>query len=134
MNTIAICGRLTRDPEVRQANASTVARYSVAVDRKFKREGDPDADFFNCVAFGKSAEFADKYFRQGTKVIVIGRMQSDKYTNKDGNQVTSWNIIVNEQEFAESKKASEGNTPKAEPQKDAYVEIGTGIDEDLPFI
>ena len=134
MNTIAICGRLTRDPEVRQANASTVARYSVAVDRKFKREGDPDADFFNCVAFGKSAEFADKYFRQGTKVIVIGRMQSDKYTNKDGNQVTSWNIIVNEQEFAESKKASEGNTPKAEPQKDVYVEIGTGIDEDLPFI
>ena len=134
MNMIAICGRLTRDPEVRQANASTVARYSVAVDRKFKREGDPDADFFNCVAFGKSAEFADKYFRQGTKVIVIGRMQSDKYTNKDGNQVTSWNIIVNEQEFAESKKASEGNTPKAEPQKDAYVEIGTGIDEDLPFI
>jgi len=132
MNTIAICGRLTRDPEVRQANASTVARYSVAVDRKFKREGDPDADFFNCVAFGKSAEFADKYFRQGTKVIVIGRMQSDKYTNKDGNQVTAWNIVVNEQEFAESKKAGEDNTPKAEPKKDAYVEVA--IDEDLPFI
>ena len=133
MNLITICGRLTRDPEVRQANNNSIARYSVAVDRKFKRDGDPDADFFNCVAFGKSAEFADKYFRQGTKVIIIGRIQSDKYTNKEGQQVTSWQIIVSEQEFAESKKSAENNAA-AEPKKDAYVEIGTGIDEDLPFI
>lgn len=128
MNKIILMGRLTRDPEMR-TGTTTVTRYTLAVDRRFKREGEPDADFFNCTAFGKSAEFADKYFRQGTKVVVTGRMESDNYTNKDGQKVYGWKVIVDEQEFAESK-----NAEKPETNKDAYVPIADGIEEDLPFI
>ena len=87
MNKIILMGRLTRDPEVRTGNGSTVARYTLAVDRRFKRDGDPDADFFNCTAFGKGAEFAEKYLKQGTKIAITGRIQSDNYTNKDGQKV-----------------------------------------------
>lgn len=135
MNLIIICGRLTRDPEVRAGGSTQIARYTVAVDRKFKRDGDPDADFFNCTVFGKSAEFAEKYFRQGTKVIVTGRMQQDNYTNKDGEKVYAWNLIVNEQEFAESKKASEENGVKPKPQAESaeFVDAPDDVD-DLPFI
>lgn len=138
LNTIIICGRLVRDPETRNTGSdSMVARYTVAVDRTFKREGEPDADFFNCTAFGKGADFADKYLKKGTKVIVQGRMQSDNYTNKDGEKVYSWQLIVSSQEFAESKKAAEENGVKTSDVKtdaNGYVEISDGIEEDLPFI
>ena len=137
-NKIFLIGRLTRDPELRNGGSTPIARYTLAVDRKFKQEGQPDADFFNCTVFGKSAEFADKYFKQGTKIVVIGRIQSDNYTNKEGQKVYSWQVIVEEQEFAESKKAAEenGSAPatKVKTDKDGYVDIGTGIEEDLPFI
>lgn len=126
MNKIILMGRLTRDPEMR-TGTTTVTRYTLAVDRRFKREGEPDADFFNCTAFGKSAEFADKYFRQGTKVVVTGRIESDNYTNKDGQKVYGWKVIVDEQEFAESK-----NAEKPEKAENNYVEVP--VDEDLPFI
>lgn len=136
MNKIIICGRLTRDPEIRNtAGGSSVARYSLAVDRRFKKDGDPGADFFDCVAFGKSAEFAEKYLRQGTKMLVTGRMQQDNYTNKEGQKVYSWTLIVEEQEFAESKKAAEENGgPAPQNTGDKYVEIPDGIEEDLPFL
>lgn len=135
MNKIIICGRLTKDPEIRQTTSTTVARYSLAVDRRFKKDGEQSADFFDCTAFGKAAEFAEKYLRKGTKMIVTGRMQQDNYTNKDGLKVYTWNLIVEEQEFAESKSAS-GEAPAAEekPAGSKYVEIADGIEEDLPFI
>lgn len=136
MNSITLMGRLTRDPEVRTSGETNIARYTLAVDRKFKREGDPDADFFNCTVFGKSAEFAEKYFKQGTKLLIRGRIQSDNYTNKDGNKVYSWQVIVEEQEFAESKAAAENSTvSKPKPQEDGagFVDAPDDI-EDLPFI
>lgn len=142
MNKIILMGRLTRDPEMRSGNGSTVARYTLAVDRRFKRDGDPDADFFNCTVFGKGAEFAEKYLRQGTKIAITGRIQSDNYTNKDGQKVYSWQVIVDEQEFAESKKAAE-NQPAAATQEAGFVDVPDGalineimpdIEEDLPFI
>lgn len=136
MNLIVLMGRLTRDPEVRNTGSdSRVARYSLAVDRQFKREGEPDADFFNCTAFGKGADFAEKYLRQGTKIVIRGRIQSDNYTNKDGQKVYGWQVIVESQEFAESKSASADQAkPAAEPKKDAFVDVPDGIEEDLPFI
>lgn len=132
MNKLVLCGRLTRDPETRVGNGTTVTRYTLAVDRRFKKDGEPDADFFNCTTFGKAAEFADKYFKQGTKVIVVGRMESDNYTNKDGQKVYGWRVVVDEQEFAESKAAAQGDKP--EPQKDDYVKVNPALEEELPFI
>lgn len=109
MNKAIEIGRLTRDPEVRysQGSNTAVARYTVAVDRKFKREGEPTADFIPCVAFGKQAEFAEKYFRKGTKVVISGRITTGSYTNKDGQKIYTTEITVEEQEFAESKGSSE---------------------------
>ena len=109
MNKIILMGRLTKTPEVRYSQGATqtaIARFLLAVDRRWKREGEPDADFFNCTAFGRTAEFAEKYLNQGTKVVVIGRVQNDNYTNKDGQKVYSVQVIVEEMEFAESKKES----------------------------
>ena len=103
MNKVILVGRLTRDPEIRYsqgANAMAIARFSIAVDRRFKREGEPDADFFNCSAFGKQAEFVERYLKQGTKMVVVGRIQNDNYTNKDGQKVYSVQIMVDELEFA----------------------------------
>lgn len=136
MNKIIICGRLTKDPEIRSTSGgSSVARYSLAVDRRFKKDGDPSADFFDCVAFGKAAEFAEKYLQKGTKMLVTGRMEQNNYTNKDGQKVYSWTLIVEEQEFAESKKAAEENgRPAPKSTGDRYVDIADGIEEDLPFI
>jgi len=105
MNKVFLVGRLTRDPEVRAAGTTTVARFSLAVDRRFKREGDPEADFFNCTAFGKQADFVERYLKRGTKMIVVGRIQNDNYTNKNGEKVYSVQIMVDELEFAESKNA-----------------------------
>ncbi|MBO4788438.1 MAG: single-stranded DNA-binding protein [Lachnospiraceae bacterium] len=141
MNKIILMGRLTRDPEMRSGNGTQVCRYTLAVDRRFKRDGEPDADFFNCTVFGKSAEFAEKYFRQGTKLLITGRIQSDNYTNKDGQKVYSWQVLVDEQEFAESKNAAAaGSSAPSQPRPNAadagsgFVDIADGIEEDLPFI
>ena len=147
MNKVILMGRLTRDPEVRYSqgeNASAVARYSLAVDRRFKRDGEPSADFINCVAFGRAAEFAERYLRQGTKIAVTGRIQTGSYTNKDGVKVNTFDIVIEEQDFAESKSASGASTPsnnyQASPAPspssdigDGFMNIPDGIDEELPF-
>ena len=155
MNKVVLVGRLTRDPEVRYSqgdSATAVARYTVAVDRRFKRDGEPTADFIPCVVFGRSAEFAEKYFRQGMRISVSGRIQTGSYTNKDGVRVYTTDIIVEEQEFAESKAASDRNSsdfaannnygggyqqsgrpvPSQAPS-DGFMNIPDGIDEELPF-
>lgn len=135
MNKIILMGRLTRDPEIRYstgANATCVARYSLAVDRRFKRENEPDADFFNCVVFGKGAELAEKYFQQGTKIAIVGRMEQDNYTNKNGEKVYGWKVVVDEQEFAESKPKNEQPTA-ATPAQEGFMNVPDGIDEELPF-
>lgn len=129
MNKVILIGRLTREPEVRYSqgeNASAVARYTLAVDRRFKREGDATADFISCVCFGKLAEVAEKYLHQGVKIAVTGRIQTGSYTNKDGVKVYTTDVVVEEQEFAESKK-SQGYGMSGE------APAGDGIDEELPF-
>ena len=152
MNKVILMGRLTRDPEVRysQGERSTaVARYTLAVDRTFKRDGEASADFIGCVAFGRSAEFAEKYFRQGTKIAVVGRIQTGSYVNKDGVKVYTTDVVVEEQEFAESKASSQNNgggfqsnnfggyqQSRPEPSAaagDGFMNIPEGIDEELPF-
>ena len=147
MNKVILMGRLTRHPEVRYTqgeNATAVARYSLAVDRRFRREGEPTADFINCVAFGRAAEFAERYLRQGTKIAITGRIQTGSYTNRDGVKVYTTDIVVEEQEFAESKAAGGASTPsnnyQASPAPspsadigDGFMNIPDGIDEELPF-
>lgn len=134
-------GRLTRDPDVRYSqgeNATAVARFTLAVDRRFKRDGDATADFINCVSFGKAAEFAEKYLRQGAKIAVTGRIQTGSHTNKDGVKVYTTDVVVEEQEFAESKAASAQNNESSNniPSIDAgdgFMNIPDGIDEQIPF-
>ena len=138
MNKVILMGRLTRDPEVRYTqgdNAMAIARYSLAVDRRFKRDGEPDADFINCVAFGKVGEFAEKYLKKGTKIAVVGRIQTGSYTNKDGQKVYTTDVVVEEQEFAESKNSgSSDNNQSAPANKNTdFMNIPDGIDEELPF-
>ena len=139
MNKVILMGRVTRDPEVRYTqgdNAMTIARYSLAVDRRFKRDGEPDADFINCVAFGKSGEFAEKYLKKGTKIAVVGRIQTGSYTNKDGQKVYTTDVVVEEQEFAESKNSgSSDNNQSAPANKNTdFMNIPDGIeDTELPF-
>ncbi len=127
-------GRLTRDPEVRysqNAQQTAVARFTLAVDRRFKRQDDDQAaDFINCVAFGKTAEFAEGYLKQGTKVVGCGRIQTSSYTNKEGQRVYSTDVVIEELEFAESKKAQENNT---EVDADGFVNIPDGLEDGLPF-
>ena len=113
MNKVIMMGRLTRDPEVRYgqgANSTAIGKFSIAVDRRFKREGQPDADFFNCTAFGRQAEFVEKYLKKGTKIVISGSVQNDNYTDKDGNQRYSVQIICDEIEFAESKNSQGGGS------------------------
>ena len=138
MNKVILMGRLTRDPEVRYTqgdNTMAIARYSLAVDRRFKRDGEPDADFINCVAFGKAGEFAEKYLKKGTKIAVVGRIQTGSYTNKDGQKVYTTDVVVEEQEFAESKNSgSSDNNQSAPANKDmGFMNIPDRIDEELPF-
>lgn len=137
MNKILLCGRLPRDPEVRYGdNQKAVGRFSLAVDRKFKREGDPTADFFNCTAFGKMAEFIEKYLKKGVKMLVIGHVQNDNYTNKEGQTVYSVQVIVDELEFAESKGssgASNNNNAAQQAGQESFMNIPQGIDDELPF-
>ncbi len=147
MNKVILMGRLTRDPEVRYSqgeNAMAVARYTLAVDRRVSRNnqnGEPTADFIQCVAFGRSGEFAEKYFRKGMKVVVTGRIQTGSYTNKDGQRVYTTDVVVEDQEFAESKNASQNNgggfvpadRPSPSDAGDGFMNIPDGIDEELPF-
>lgn len=151
MNKVILMGRLTRDPEVRYSagdNSMAIARYTLAVDRRFgRRDGEATADFIGCVAFGRSAEFAEKYFRQGLKVVVTGRIQTGSYTNRDGQKVYTTDVVVEDQEFAESKAASaeHGVMPSAPMSRpsapapsqasagDGFMNIPDGIDEELPF-
>lgn len=153
MNKVILMGRLTRDPEIRYSsgdNSMAIARYTLAVDRRFRRnnDGEATADFIGCVAFGRSAEFAEKYFRQGLKIVVTGRIQTGSYTNRDGQKVYTTDVVVEDQEFAESKAASQshgdsGYTHSAPaPSRpapsaaagDGFMNIPDGIDEELPFV
>ena len=154
MNKVILMGRLTRDPEVRYSqgeNATAIARYTLAVDRRFNRNNDDQtADFITCVAFGKSGEFAERYLHKGTKIAVTGRIQTGSYTNKDGVKVYTTEVVVEDQEFAESKNASGGNdggynnnysnggyaggnAPAASGAGAGFMNIPDGIDEELPF-
>ena len=144
MNKVILMGRLTRDPEVRYAqgdNANAVARYTLAVDRRFRRDGEQSADFINCVAFGRSAEFAERYLRQGVKIAVTGRIQTGSYTNSDGVRVYTTDVVVENIEFAESKSSDNNNggyVPADRPSPsgaagDGFMNIPDGIDEELPF-
>lgn len=142
MNKVILLGRLTRDPEIRYTQGTEqtcVARYSLAIDRRFKREGEASADFINCVAFGKQGEFAEKYLKQGTKIATVGRIQTGSYTNKDGVKVYTTDVVIEEQEFAESKasQSNQGQTAPAPTPRtdigDGFMNIPDGIDEELPF-
>lgn len=152
MNKVILMGRLTRDPEVRYSqgeNSTAVARYTLAVDRRFVRrdggENQQTADFIQCVSFGRTAEFAEKYFRKGLKIAVTGRIQTGSYTNQEGQRVYTTDVVVEEQEFAESKAASDnysaqggGFVPVDRPSPsaavgDGFMNIPDGIDEELPF-
>ena len=144
MNKVILMGRLTRDPEVRYSvgeNSTAVARYTIAVDRRFKRDGEQNTDFIGCVAFGRNAEFAEKYLRQGTKIVLTGRIQTGSYTNRDGQKVYTTDIVVEEQEFAESKAAAAGNggqgnysrSSSAPTDANGFMNIPDGIDDELPF-
>lgn len=132
MNKVILMGRLTRDPDIHYSqgeNGTAIARYSLAVDRRFKREGDQTADFINCVVFGKGAEFAEKYLHKGIKIVVTGRIQTGSY-EKDGVRVYTTDVVVEEQEFAESKAASNGSADANVPAtgNEEFMEMPTGED------
>lgn len=148
MNKVILMGRLTRDPEVRYSqgdNATAIARFTLAVDRRIKRDNEASVDYINCVSFGRSAEFAEKYFYKGTKIVIAGRIQTGSYTNKDGQKVYTTDIVIEEQDFAESKAASQQNNsgnaqnasnnqqaqqPKPQTNPDGFM---SADDEGLPF-
>lgn len=142
MNKVILMGRLTREPEVRYSqgdNAMAIARYSLAVDRRYKKDNEQTADFISCVAFGKSAEFVEKYLHKGTKIAVVGRIQTGSYTNKDGQKVYTTEVVVEECEFAESKSA-QGTYSEApqerqsRPDADGFINVPDDVaDEGLPF-
>lgn len=144
MNKVILMGRLTRDPDIRYTNGAepmAIARYTLAVDRRFKRDEEQSADFISCVTFGRNAEFVEKYLHQGTKIVACGRIQTGSYTNREGQKVYTTDVVVEEHDFAESKAASEnsGNQPAMQPQPqnnpspDGFMSIPDGIDEELPF-
>ncbi len=155
MNKVILMGRLTRDPDIRYSageNGMQVARYTLAVDRRFRRQEGQQADFISCVVFGKGAEFAEKYLHKGVKIAVTGRIQTGSYTNREGVKVYTTDVVVEEQEFAESRAASEagsasynnnqynGGKAQAAPEgggfddgPDGFMNIPDGIDEELPF-
>lgn len=136
MNKVHLIGRLTKDPEVRYSqgeNSTAVARYSLAVDRRFKREGDQEADFINCVAFGKNGEFAEKYLHKGMKIAVSGRLQTGSY-EKDGVKHYTTDVVVEEHDFCESKGSSDASATAPQPDANGFVNVPDGVeDEGLPF-
>ena len=140
MNKVILMGRLTRDPDIRytQSNSAQeqtcIARYSLAVNRRFNRDGEQKADFISCVAFGHQAEFTEKYLRKGTKIALTGRIQTGSYTNRDGQKVYTTDVVVEEQEFAESKAAGQTTQQNPTPvSEDGLMEIPDGLEEELPF-
>lgn len=139
MNKVILMGRCTKDPEVRwlQGEKSTaIGRITLAVYRKFKQDGQPTADYINCLAFGKRAEFLEKYCKKGTKLVIEGSWQTGSYTNKDGNKVYTNECLIESCEFAESKQASQDNgsyKPQPTTDSDGFMSIPDGIDEELPF-
>ena len=140
MNKVILMGRLTRDPDIRytQSNSAQeqtcIARYSLAVNRRFNRDGEQKADFISCVAFGHQAEFTEKYLRKGTKIALTGRIQTGSYTNRDGQKVYTTDVVVEEQEFAKSKAAGQTTQQNPTPvSEDGFMEIPDGLEEELPF-
>ena len=134
MNRIILSGRLTKDPEVRYSqgeNATCVARYTLASDRKYSKADDKQTDFINCVAFGKSGEFAEKYLKKGMKILVTGRIQTGSYTNKDGQKIYTTDVVVEEHEFVESKQTAAPAEPVS-PADDQFMKVDENI-TDLPF-
>lgn len=156
MNKAILMGRLTRNPDIRYTQGEKpvcIARYTLAVDRRFKRDGEQEADFISCVAFGRQAEFAEKYLQKGTKVVVSGRIQTGSYTNREGARVYTTDIVVEEQDFAESKASAAGSEPESKasaaesapkqkeetaanqpPLQDGFMTIPEGVEDELPFI
>ena len=139
MNKVVLMGRLTKKPEVRYSQGEksiAIASFSIAIDRKYKREGEPEADFFNCTAFGKLGEIVEKYLTQGSKILLVGHIQNDNYTNKEGQKVYSVRVIADEIEFAESKGTADAGTQQTtQPQfnADGFMNIPDGLAEELPF-
>lgn len=141
MNKVILMGRLTKDPETRYSQGgesqeqTAVSRYTLAVDRRTRKGEQQTADFIQCVAFGRNGEFAEKYLKKGTKVVVAGRIQTGSYTNRDGQKVYTTDVVVEEQEFAESKRAAgqQDNNAGYSDAGDGFMNIPDGIDEELPF-
>ena len=140
MNKVILIGRLTKAPEVRYStgeNQMAIARFTLAVDRRFKKEGEQDADFINCVAFGKTAEFIEKYFNQGSKMVICGRITTGSYTNKDGQKVYTTTVTVEEADFAESKKSQESTQSRPQSNdftdNNGFMSIPDSVGEELPF-
>lgn len=140
MNKVILMGRLTRDPDIRHTQSNSaqeqtcIARYSLAVNRRFNRDGEQKADFISCVAFGRQAEFAEKYLRKGTKIALAGRIQTGSYTNRDGQKVYTTDVVIEEQEFAESKAVAQTTQQNPAPvSEDGFMEIPDGLEEELPF-
>ena len=142
MNKVILMGRLTKDPDMRGEGTGLVARYTLAVDRRFSRNEENNTDFINIVVFGKGAEFAEKYLKKGIKVVVTGRIQTGSYTNKDGQKVYTTDVIAEDQEFAESKNASGNNGGQTETNSSSnntiqddgdFMNIDAGVKDDMPF-
>jgi single-strand DNA-binding protein len=149
MNKVVLMGRLTKDPVVTYSgaeNSLAIARYTLAVDRRVRRDGQQTADFISCKAFGRSAEFVERYLHKGTKVVVSGRIETGSYTNRDGNRVYTTEVVVEEHDFAESKSVSDSNrasysnsydaapAPASDPgSADGFMNIPDGIEDELPF-
>lgn len=134
MNKVILMGRLTRDPDIRYSEGAepmAIARYTLAVNRRFKRQGEPEADFIPCLAFKKNAEFSEKYFKKGQQVGVIGRLQVRNWEDKEGHKRTTTEVVIEEQYFAESKAS--GNTAKKSDTDDGFYPVDDVIDDDLPF-
>lgn len=138
MNKVVMIGRLTKDADIRylqNENSTCVAKFNLAVDRKIKRNGEPTADFLNCVSFGKVGELIEKYVGKGSKIGIVGRLQTGSYTNKDGVKIYTTDIMVEEIDFLDSKKASDGDVaPGASINQDEFLKIPDGLEEELPFL
>lgn len=137
MNKVILMGRLTKDPDVRYSQANppvAVARYSLAVNRRFKKQGEQEADFINCVAFGKAAEFVEKFLKKGMQISIVGRIQTGSYTDKDGKKIYTTDVVAEEHYFAESKKDSQTSSNASSDSTEAFYPIDENIDDtDLPF-